>query len=116
MNTIELRQALTQFTGTEQWYRHFISPLLYTDGVKFFAENAGAYWFVDIVAIMIAPLQRVHAFMDIKLISADGKARIVASDGNYNEVWSRDIDYTDCPEGEWEFFLTHDVLMIPSEY
>ncbi len=33
---------LAQFTGTEQWYRHWLGKALYTDGVKFVADQAGA--------------------------------------------------------------------------
>jgi hypothetical protein len=43
---------LRQFTGSEHWYRHGISRLsLYTDGVKYLAETASAYWFLDEIAI-----------------------------------------------------------------
>jgi hypothetical protein len=39
---------LSQFTGTENYYRHPFGKALFTDGVKYFAETAGAYWFIDI--------------------------------------------------------------------
>jgi len=40
---------LSPFTGTEQWYQHF-TGLLYTDGVKYVADTAGAYWLIDAIA------------------------------------------------------------------
>ena len=44
---------LGQFTGTEQRYLHQIARgLLYTDGVQFVAERAGAYWLLDEVALV----------------------------------------------------------------
>ncbi len=43
-----LEDELEQFYGTEKWYRHF-TGLVYTDGIKYLAENAGAYWLIDLV-------------------------------------------------------------------
>jgi hypothetical protein len=40
---------LAQFIGTENYYRYLGINL--TDGVKFLADEAGAYWLVDIVSI-----------------------------------------------------------------
>ena len=43
---------LRQFTGSENWYRHGINrSVLYTDGAKFLADQGGAYWLLDIIAI-----------------------------------------------------------------
>lgn len=40
------KEDLSQFTGTEQWYRHGIARnVLYTDGAKHVAESGGAYPF-----------------------------------------------------------------------
>ncbi|MFZ4768472.1 MAG: DUF6876 family protein, partial [Roseimicrobium sp.] len=41
-----LTQAdLSQFTGTEQWYRHGLARnVLYTEGAQHVAESGGAYW------------------------------------------------------------------------
>jgi hypothetical protein len=50
MTPAELEAGLRQFTGTEQWYRHWTGRILYTDGVKYLADNAEAYWLVDAIA------------------------------------------------------------------
>ena len=42
-------EDLRQFTGTDNWYKHWMGKILYTDGVKHFAEMAGAFWFIDVV-------------------------------------------------------------------
>jgi len=118
----ELAHALRNFTGTETWWRHNLSRnMTYTDGVKFFAENAnnGAYWFLDIVATEIFPLQRNEEFINIMLYVKDSKAVIEADDGDRGSgrvvLFRREIDYTDCPEGEWRFWLTNNVMLLPSE-
>ena len=42
---------LRQFTGTEQWYRHgTVRDVLFTDGAKYVADQAGAYWLLDEIA------------------------------------------------------------------
>jgi hypothetical protein len=46
-----LLTELHQFTGDLQRYRHQLNRrLLYTPGVRFLAESAGAYWLIDAVA------------------------------------------------------------------
>ena len=52
-HTKTLQQAdLRQFTGTETWYRHPLArKVLYTEGVQYVAEQGGAYWLLDIIAI-----------------------------------------------------------------
>jgi hypothetical protein len=35
---------LSHFTGTNQYYRHWAMRLVYTDGVKYIADDADAYW------------------------------------------------------------------------
>jgi hypothetical protein len=121
MSAQDLESNLCQFTGTEQWHRHGLNRnMLYTDGAQYFAENAGggAYWFLDIVATEIFALQKAEPFICIDLIVWGDKpgARIVATDGNDNEIWAREIEYTDCPIGNWKFYLTDNVMLLPSEY
>lgn len=113
----EIRQALAQCTGTEQWYRHPLArACLFTDGTKTFCDMAGAYWFLDIVATEVLAFQSREEFIVVTLAVADEKARITADDGNGRVFWSRDIEWTDCPEGEWKFFLQNRTVFVPSEY
>ena len=113
----QIRNALAYCTGTEFWYRHPLArSCLYTDGVKMFAEMAGAYWFIDILATELIPLQRTEEFMSVKMTVTGSKASIIANDGNGRQVWSREIDFTDCPEGEWSFFVMNNTIIVPSEY
>ena len=120
MKTAKLSADLKMFTGTEQWFRHPLSSnFLYTDGVKFFAEHCGggAYWFLDILATELADLQEKEKFMSITLdVFDDDSAKITADDGNGNVLWTRNIDFTDAEVGTWKFFLTNNVLLLPSEY
>ena len=114
MKTIDL----SQFYGTEKYHKTFVfSPTLkHTDGVQYFAEQAGAFWFLDIVATEIYPFSNKYPFMTIYLTAKDGKAEIIVQDGDISRLYQKQIDFTDCPDGTYEFFLTDDVLMLCSEY
>ena len=113
----KLRGDLRMFDGTAHWYRHpFNSNLLYTDGTKFFAEKAGAYWFLDIVATELADLMETEEFMVIALDVKGTSATITAGDGNGNDLWQREISFTIAPDGVWKFFFANNVLYLPSEH
>ena len=120
MNSTELANGLSQFTGTEHYYRHALGPMKYTDGVAFFAENAGggAHWFLDIVGTELMQLQQTAPFIHVVLDSSEveNRATIKADDGNDILLWSREIEFTDCPPGTWEFYLIGGVLMLSGEY
>lgn len=39
MNIVEIKDSLLSFHGTEQFYRNKLTGCLYTDGIKFIAEE-----------------------------------------------------------------------------
>lgn len=121
MNREELLQNLPQFIGTENYHKlTLVRDVVFTDGVKFFAENAGggAYWLMDIIASQPEIRDTARAgFADITLSVDPGfRGTIRVTDGNGHMTYTRDLDYTDCPEGEWKFFYTDGVVMLTSEY
>jgi hypothetical protein len=115
----ELSDHLSNFFSTEVYhYNPLYRWLKYTDGVQAFAQHAGggAYWFLDIIGTELQSIANKEEFMSITLDSKNGSAIISADDGNGNALWSKNIDFTDCPEGAWQFFLQYGVLMLRSEY
>ena len=116
----QLGCELSQFTGTEQWYRHGLNKnLLYTDGVQFFAENGGdhgAYWLVDIIATEYWPLLKREDFLTVFITVKESSAQIEVTNGNGCTLKTRAIAYTDLQAGVWKFYLTDNVLLLPSEY
>lgn len=117
-NNIELLKELEQFIGTEQYHRLTLFPLLATDGVAYLAEKAKAFWLIDKIASMIYTID--EHFMVAKVQSYNTKngyiCKIIIEDGNYNELNASIIDYTDLPTGDYKFFITDNVIMLPSEY
>ena len=112
-----LRADLGAFIGTENWHRHPINrSMLLTDGVVYFAETAGCWWFLDIVATEIFLLQAAHPFLLITFDVREGEADIRASDGNDVILFKRHIHFTDAPDGLWRFYLTDNVVLLPGEY
>jgi hypothetical protein len=110
---------LRQFTGTDNWYRHWMGKILYTDGVKHFAETVGGYWFIDLVGSVWDVISG-EDFVNIEMTVKNGKANIVMDDGDKGDgektLYQQSIEFTDCPEGVWKFYLEGNVLLLPSEH
>jgi hypothetical protein len=120
LTTDELKSNLAHFYGSDVWYRHGLNRnMLYTEGVQYFAETAGgggAYWLLDIIATEVFPLLKNEPFIYIQACVDKNTCHLFAEDGNDKALWLKTIDYTDLQEGTWDFYLTNNVLLLPSEY
>lgn len=119
-NAEKLTKAiLSQFTGSENWYRHPINrKVTFTDGAKYVADTAGAYWLLDEIAIIQPYDKRVaaEAFQLWKLtVSKDSTALLTCDDGNGVIVYTKPIEFTDFPLEEIEFYFENNVIYLPSE-
>lgn len=120
----QLAADLAHFTGTEHYYRHALARgVVYSDGVKYFADTADAYWLLDILATELPKFVLKHRIIFVTCSVKDGKAKLSANaDEDEPNLWERDIHFTDCPEDDWLFYMAgggdaHQVLiMLPSEY
>jgi len=111
---------LRQFTGSENWYRHGLNrKILYTDGAKYIADEGGAYWLLDEIAL-IQPCEKAVAaegFQVWKLaVRPDRTATLACKDGNGKIVFSKEIEYTDFPLDEITLWFTDNTILLPSEY
>lgn len=91
---------LSQFTGTEHYYR--VSPihgnLVLTDGVKYLCERAQCYWLVDIVASYQYKLTSEPFQVWTLGIDADEmRGSVRCEDGNGNILVRQELEYTDFP-------------------
>jgi hypothetical protein len=111
---------LSQFTGSENWYRHGINRnILFTDGAKYVADHGGAYWLLDEIAIIQLYERRVAAeeFQVWKFtVRPDRKATLTCDDGNGKIVFTKEIEYTDFPLDEITLWFANDVIYLPSEH
>lgn len=113
-------EYLRQFTGTENWHRFGINrKVLCTDGAKYVADEGGAYWLLDAIAIAQRFEKAVagEAFQVWKLkVNEDRTASLVCDDGNDNIVYTQHIAFTDFPLDEIKLYFTDNVILLPSEY
>ena len=115
----ELEAALRYFTGTEHWFRHpLFRSFLYTEGVQYLAEQAGAHWLIDdILACQIDPNVKAQPFQEWKLtVNDDQSALLTCADGNLHTVYRQEYSFTDFPLKSFKLWLTNSVLLLPSEY
>ena len=121
----QLEMNLAHYTGAEDYFRHGLNPrLIYTDGVKYLADQAGAYWLIDIVAsVQHTGLHLArHLFQSWSLTVDTDKATglVVCTNGNGKKIYVQQMEYTDFPLREVRLYCCEDdglhVLMLSSEY
>ena len=111
------QNELEQFIGTEHWYKHVLSGYLYTDGVKYLADKAGAYWLIDKILITTRYAEKLQEFGFWKLFVGNNKiAMLICEDGNGHKLYEEKIDYTDFPLEKVEIWFQNSTLFLPSEY
>ena len=114
------KSVLSQFTGSEHWYRHALNrAVLFTDGAKHVADAGGAYWLLDEIALAHRYQKKVKAelFQCWKLtVKPDHSAKLVCEDGNGIAVFTKRIPFTDFPLEEIELWCTDNTILLPSEY
>jgi len=114
-------QDLRQFAGTEAWYRHpLFGKFLYTEGVQYVAEKGEAYWLLDKIFACTAHIEKLsrEEFLVWELIRNNESkgAKVICTDGNCNELYREEIDFTDFPLRSIKFYFTDNALLLPSEY
>ena len=112
--------TLAQFTGSQHFYRHsLVREVLYTEGVQYVTDAAGAHWLLDEIALVqrhIIPVKREDfQVWDLK-VNADQTATLTCGDGNGREVYAKLIEFTDFPEPGIRFYYADWVIHLPSEY
>jgi hypothetical protein len=112
--------------GFDEKIRHPLARrLVYSSGVQEIAET-GCYWLLDVIGT-----EHVEAFLKhrgyfggmgfIRVKVADSKATIkLERDTGEPSKHTREIEYTDMPEGEYTFYLidegSHILMHLPTEY
>ena len=115
----DLKTELKQFTGSEVFFRNpLFGRFIYTEGVRYLAERAGAYWLIDYVfsnqhngEIKAQPFQ----VWTIR-VGDDRSAVVTVEDGNDNIVKEFRLEFTDFPLAEFSLWFIDGTLLLPSEY
>ena len=112
--------ALAQFTGSERYYRHpFVNGITFTEGAKYVADTAGAYWLLDEIALAnrfeLAVMTELFQVWDL-IVSDDCSASLVCGDGDRAEIYTKRIEWTDFPFPGIRFYFCYGCIHLPSEY
>lgn len=91
--------------GCNGFFRHpLVRRFQYSDGVKDLAEE-GCYWLLDIAATELPTAMRKagepHCILTVTVKSS--KATLELSPTDNRTIWTKKIDWTDLPEGQWCF-------------
>jgi hypothetical protein len=124
----QLEANLPHFTGTESYtnlrYPWLKSRFLLTDGTKYLAETAQAFWLMDAIASHQATRKvAAEPFQVWKLtLNEKQQAKLVCTDGNEHILAQQDIPYTSFPLAEITLYAEQSdylggrVVMLTSEY
>jgi hypothetical protein len=114
------KAELSRFTGSEHWYRHgLVRSILFTDGAKYVADEGGAYWLLDEIALAQRGEKAVAAeeFQVWTLrVNADRTATLTCEDGNDHTVFEKAIPFTDFPADEMTLWFENSTIYLPSEH
>ena len=114
METKITESDLSYFTGTVDYHRHWLGGV-YTDGVQYLAEQAGAYWLID--AIFSYRRREPFQIWTLKKNADDSGAVLTMQEDSGERAKVRQkIPYTDFPLDQISLYLIDNVLLLTSEY
>lgn len=118
--------ALEDFHGSENYYRHLIGGMIYTDGVKFVAERSpgnGSFWLIDAIgSYQYEPKVKRLALQVWELKVHDPEpgrtynpATLILTNGNRREVLRQEFQLADFPQPGIKLWLENRTLYLPGE-
>lgn len=139
-----IKNGLAQFSGSEDYHllsllhqhlpsmwdgKRLFGRLLCTDGVKWLAETAQAYWLIDAIASWQSRIAKeckknrdLEGLQVWRLKRTDaGGAVLTCDDGNVKLAVEQKIEYTDFPLDEIKLYVEPRgdgtlILLLPSEH
>jgi len=135
----ELKSGLAGFTGSINWYRHWLPNCIYSDGAKFLADKTECYWLLDVLfsfrrKVLANPVTNSFCFWTMTLNDPEGKTAndpdIETDYGAKLQCWedtdkkafriSQKIPFTDFPLSTIKLYMSYDgrylKVFLPSEY
>lgn len=109
---------LEDFSGTENYYRHSMSNLFYTDGVQHAMETMKCYWFTDLVMSYQTKAFREKNEFQVWILMRQKDESFIAicEDGDNNKLLDQKIPFSDFEHDTLTYWLVDGVLLLPSEY
>ncbi len=118
MSPKELQQTLSEFYGTNEYYKHWTGSLVYTDGIHFLQENAECYWLLDAIASYQPKCKKDPMLKDMQfwtLTVINNEAKLTCKRDSNDTAFVQNIEYTDFPLKEINIWVENGVAYLPSE-
>jgi hypothetical protein len=123
MNTATLIRNISQFRGTDQYYKHLFpgkSPLLLTEGCKYVRDQCNAYWLFDSLLIY----QDHKALRDVNFQVWEFRRMkkdlswvlICRQDSDKKPIITQFIEFSGFPLDSIKIWVIDNVALLPSEY
>lgn len=116
----EFTNNLEQHIGTQKYYRLGLTPIVATDGIKYFAETCSCFWLLDDITINLFKKHQELGwlFVDIEVNKRHTVHITARQDKDMPVVYDKKIrDLCKLiPVGKYSIWLMDNVLLLPSEY
>lgn len=93
---------------------------MFTDGVKFLADEAGGYWLIDSIALAQPRARRDPWLREFQLwelfVHEDRSATLVCLRDSEDEAFRQEISFTDFPMTYVKLYVEANVVLLPSEH
>jgi hypothetical protein len=110
---------LAQFTGSTICYADWTNTLRYTEGVRFLAEHARAFWLIDLIASHQRVLVKDSGLAEFQLweLRVDvSRAVAICFRDTDDEILRQEIPFTDFPLPRVRLYVEGGVLLLPTEH
>ena len=112
--------SLEQFIGSMKFYKLGLTPIIATEGIKYFADTCECYWLMDEICLGLYKLhnQLGYLFIDIEVNKRHTVHITVRQDRDEPIVFEKKIrDMCKIiPVGKYLFYLMNNTLLLPTEY
>jgi hypothetical protein len=109
---------LERFTGTKNYYNYNLNNIVFTDGVKYLADKADAYWLINTIAsCQTNGIEKItFQAWGLTINSRKGVVLTMKEDNIFPRLVREDTGHYDFPIPTVDLWLINKVLMLPSEY
>jgi hypothetical protein len=116
----ELLSYLSQFIGTEHYYR-LLPTFVVTDGLKYLMDEADCYWLAQLYGLHLMDVDfNQNPFTVLKFVRKGEGGIVNIEDGNGVALARQRLDYTDFPLDQYSLYACWNgevwVGMLTSEY
>jgi len=118
-----IESDLRNFTCTENYFLQPTLGYLYTDGVRYLAEQCEAYWLLDAIwsyqktkLFLKDEALKSMQFWKLKVDLEKCKGVLICERDEGDIVITQKLDYTDFPLKEIQIYVQNNTLLLPSEY